>query len=271
MEKMNCDIIQDLIPSYVDGICSDATKECVESHIEDCSQCREMVRLCRDNVLTDENTEKLVINGFQKIKKSMKKQFISNIVLIILVCFSMQKSYYFTESFVTSFAILLIICMFANLLINMSGQTQAQKQDYIIGLLSLTISIGIASLFHYVVQRALINEAEPVFFGLEPQLCGPFLDRLFTVVFLIQLAFFIYCLFGINKLHKNLLPLSCLAVAELFQASAYLSLLGRLDTPESFFALFFNLNITCVVIAVLCITAAVLLTKKRSKNRYDPL
>ena len=34
MEKMNCDIIKDLIPSYIDGICSGASKNCVEEHIE---------------------------------------------------------------------------------------------------------------------------------------------------------------------------------------------------------------------------------------------
>lgn len=59
MEKMNCDIIRDLIPSYVDEMCSEAAKICVESHIEDCSECREMVNLCRDHVLTDEQAEKI--------------------------------------------------------------------------------------------------------------------------------------------------------------------------------------------------------------------
>jgi len=29
MKKINCDIIQDLIPSYADEVCSCATKECV--------------------------------------------------------------------------------------------------------------------------------------------------------------------------------------------------------------------------------------------------
>ena len=269
MEKMNCDIIRDLIPSYVDEICSEATKNCVESHIEDCSECREMVKLCRDHVLTDKKAEKIALNGFQKIKKRMNKQFISNIILIAMLCFSMQRFHYYTENPVTSFAILLIICMCINLLINTHSHVQkkAEKRDYMIGFLSLIISIGIAYTFYHAVQKALINEAEPVFFGLEPQQWGPFFNWLFTAAFLLQLAFFIYCLLGINKLQKNLLPLSCLAITEIFLTSAYLSMLGRLDTPESFLALFSGYNLVSIVIAVLGTLTGILLMKKFKLNR----
>ena len=43
--KINCEIIQDLIPSYVEEICSNASKQCVEEHIADCKECNQLVEL----------------------------------------------------------------------------------------------------------------------------------------------------------------------------------------------------------------------------------
>lgn len=41
---MNCDIIRDLLPLYADDVCSQASKEIVESHLETCAGCREELR-----------------------------------------------------------------------------------------------------------------------------------------------------------------------------------------------------------------------------------
>lgn len=37
---MKCKIICDLLPAYIDDVCSDETKELVEEHLETCSECR---------------------------------------------------------------------------------------------------------------------------------------------------------------------------------------------------------------------------------------
>ena len=40
MKNKECDIIKDLLPSYVDNICSEASKEWIEEHIAECGDCR---------------------------------------------------------------------------------------------------------------------------------------------------------------------------------------------------------------------------------------
>ena len=57
MEKMNCDIIRDLIPSYVDEVCSQATKECVEAHLDECGECRLIAARLRNSALSGEKLE----------------------------------------------------------------------------------------------------------------------------------------------------------------------------------------------------------------------
>lgn len=40
---MNCNIVKDLIPLYIDGCCSEESKEVVEKHISDCDDCKRLL------------------------------------------------------------------------------------------------------------------------------------------------------------------------------------------------------------------------------------
>ena len=40
---MDCNIIKDLIPLYIDRCCSDESKKIIEEHIENCSDCKQLI------------------------------------------------------------------------------------------------------------------------------------------------------------------------------------------------------------------------------------
>ena len=40
---MNCDIVKDLIPLYIDGCCSEESEKAVEEHIRDCGDCKKLL------------------------------------------------------------------------------------------------------------------------------------------------------------------------------------------------------------------------------------
>ena len=44
---MTCEVIKDLIPMYIDDAASEETKELVEKHINNCSDCSEYLRVCK--------------------------------------------------------------------------------------------------------------------------------------------------------------------------------------------------------------------------------
>ncbi|MEA4966336.1 MAG: DUF4825 domain-containing protein [Oscillospiraceae bacterium] len=46
--KLDCEIVRDLLPSYVDGLTSAATNRAVEDHLTDCADCSEVLRRMRD-------------------------------------------------------------------------------------------------------------------------------------------------------------------------------------------------------------------------------
>lgn len=39
---MNCAVIKDLIPLYIDGCCSEESERAVEEHLKDCSECKKL-------------------------------------------------------------------------------------------------------------------------------------------------------------------------------------------------------------------------------------
>ena len=41
MDKLNCQIVWDLLPLYCDGVCSEESAAAVEAHLEGCAHCRE--------------------------------------------------------------------------------------------------------------------------------------------------------------------------------------------------------------------------------------
>lgn len=41
-EKIQCEIIRDLIPLYAEGLCSEASRELIEAHVAACGECRKL-------------------------------------------------------------------------------------------------------------------------------------------------------------------------------------------------------------------------------------
>lgn len=51
---MNCNIINDLIPLYIDGCCSDETSAEVKKHIEECHNCKTVFESMINNITKEE-------------------------------------------------------------------------------------------------------------------------------------------------------------------------------------------------------------------------
>ena len=46
--RITCDVIQDLMPSYVDGILSEDSRALVEEHMGTCQECRKMLEIMKE-------------------------------------------------------------------------------------------------------------------------------------------------------------------------------------------------------------------------------
>ena len=89
-KNMDCRIIQDLLPSYVDGLTSEYTNKVVEEHIKSCEPCNQMLQQMQEPEKYEDSTEKEV-DYMKKVRNKMHMlsiiSSISIIILVILACF----------------------------------------------------------------------------------------------------------------------------------------------------------------------------------------
>lgn len=68
--KNECYIIRDLLPSYIDQLCSKETSEFVEQHISTCEKCAQLQHQMQEEFKTDENLD---IPAYLEQKKPFQK------------------------------------------------------------------------------------------------------------------------------------------------------------------------------------------------------
>ena len=86
MNKKDCQLVQDLLPSYIDGITSSDTNEFIKSHLEKCEKCTKIFNNMKkkDNV-EESNKAKKFINFAKKYNKKYK--ILKSIIILILILF----------------------------------------------------------------------------------------------------------------------------------------------------------------------------------------
>ena len=72
MKNKECDIIKDLLPSYVDNICSEASKEWVEAHLAECEECRATAQNFKSTEISAKQLDFAQLDATKKVKKNVK-------------------------------------------------------------------------------------------------------------------------------------------------------------------------------------------------------
>lgn len=95
--KYSCKIIQDLLPLYIDDVCSEESKNAVEEHLEGCADCRALHAAMKEEEHAGEQLAEAdaePIPGYEKQKaaslnsvkkKILKKQILAAVVAVILI------------------------------------------------------------------------------------------------------------------------------------------------------------------------------------------
>lgn len=267
MEKIKCDIIQDLIPSYVDEVCSDATRECVEEHLESCEQCRNMVALCRKNGISGGQADQKELDGLKKIRQFIQYKGYACCGLVILnlgymgISILGVGSWYFLSF--SAHLIMFVTCMCLVLLSGMGfkGKKRPGWQELAVGGVAVLTTLYMVALETYFVME-ILGGADTVF-GLEMYKTGPFLTWQMGLGHLALLGIFLYHLVRVIKKDKNCNWLLCLDVAGCFIVSKCYYTLCNMSTPEKFMHDFVGEVAAVAVIGLAGVVASVLLAKIR--------
>ena len=95
--KMSCNIIRDLLPLYIDNVCSLESREMIEEHLKECSECKAYMESMsvdapkeKELIQIDPINESRKASSFRDIKKKIQQRLIltATITALVIVCVS---------------------------------------------------------------------------------------------------------------------------------------------------------------------------------------
>jgi predicted anti-sigma-YlaC factor YlaD len=86
--KMSCEIIRDLLPLYLDGVCSNDSRTAVDEHLAICDNCEAELRAMRTALPTGDTKQNLkeaetIKHLSEKWRKGMAKSLLKGILYTI--------------------------------------------------------------------------------------------------------------------------------------------------------------------------------------------
>ncbi|MGN0344004.1 MAG: DUF4825 domain-containing protein [Lachnospiraceae bacterium] len=90
MSKIPCEIIQDLLPSFIDELTSDVTNREVEAHMMECEKCRNVFEQMRTPDIETAETEVKEIDFLKKTKKKHRR----NLILCVAVVWAIAVLFF---------------------------------------------------------------------------------------------------------------------------------------------------------------------------------
>ena len=91
MKEVNCEIVQDLLPSYIDNICSKPSKKLVEEHLKSCTKCKaefdNMNKKIDIEKLTSQDYQVDYLKGYRKRRNVLIKLSILLTIIVLTMIF----------------------------------------------------------------------------------------------------------------------------------------------------------------------------------------
>lgn len=259
---LDCNVIRDLMPSYLDEICSEESRRLVDAHLISCAQCRTRIDLLKHTALTDERGEAEKISYLKKLKSHyMKKELISIVLLIsaILGGFLLMQNYHTTlglNSLYLSFALSVFAAY--SLAPHHVEPSKASRLPSV--LMVMSTALLIVYFMIVIVSLPIGSGAHVLHIPIDE--IGYYLHRWLCWVAALQLGIFTAAnllRFRGYKLHKAIYGLTLTSAA---LASGFLRILGNLATVEAFYEMLAKMLICVVLEGILCSLLSCYIVKK---------
>ena len=192
MPKTNCNIIKDLLPSYLDEICSKESRHLIEEHFKECENCQKLYERNKLELLHSGTITSKEIDYFKTIRGNVTKKnaallFIIGILFLIQLYFNFQI--YRFSSGITMYVNYIFPILIAGTLFAILPDYTEQPVSNKIKLPILGIEFAAMTYIFVLlifVGHHLLNGTIP--FGIQTEEIGPFL----IIQLLVLCMFFIF-------------------------------------------------------------------------------
>lgn len=264
--KISCNVICDLLPSYIDDICSDDTRKLVEEHISVCDGCRSMLLTMKDTQVDMTGNETLQIDHMKKIRSrhnmvSLGSYLLLFMMLLPILYFIYQNVEQFSNQL---FVIVLLVLILASFLTAGSKSGFTRIKGCLCGIAGLLI------ICEYVLMRMsftwIMKESLP--FGMEAQNLGPFIRNLLLIMTAGELMILIYSIVNGRLKDTDNTYSAAVSVTGVVLALADMNLLRQLEDLNT---LTVTVNQTAVVLVaelVILLACYYVFVRFRKSKKY---
>lgn len=190
-QNIKCSIIKDLLPSYLENICSQDTKNAVNEHLSECMECRRLIKMMRETDFTSIQSENAQIDYMKKIRHHfIKTGSLGGIILALIVILGIKSALYNYITDVTYFIFLPILLAATRILIPASASNDHRKRIHkvmdILSIIGICYGIGLTLFFLFHIEKWNAQGTWP--FHLKTENIGPFLHNQYVVITIYQAA-----------------------------------------------------------------------------------
>lgn len=261
MIHLNCDIIKDLIPSYLDEICSESSKKAVKEHLAQCPDCRRHLETLQCTEISDEPQNHGDLDYMKKVKRHYTQKNVLGIILLFILSQTVLwilPEIHNLKTEVIQYCIIFSILTLGTflLLTNYRSKPKMNRKRAIAGILS---ALGFPCCFVIGILTNRAMSAGIGSFGLNLKQTGPFLDKWLIFIVIAELLIFVYYVIdAIRNTHMlGILPTVSLMCCTL--CMSYRSVLFLMIIPEP--SDFIRLTLIVFLLAAVLVSIEVILTR----------
>ena len=88
--NFQCEVIKDLLPLYIDDVCSKESKKIIEEHLEICDSCKQYYNVMtssNNNMISEDKNNEILADSLQKVKKQIKIKKILAVSSTLIITF----------------------------------------------------------------------------------------------------------------------------------------------------------------------------------------
>lgn len=274
-EYQSCAVIRDLLPSYLEEICSEESCKLVDKHLSECKECRELAERLRTTGFEKEQAEEFTFDYMKKVKRHTRNREIGGFVLLIgFLAFSMLlimklqgkiafSVYYATMPLIMMISYVLLADYVAPFLPMKQKEERKGKMPWLAWIEAIVFIYGIG--LQAMAYQWILAEKYP--FGMDAYNIGPFVYR--QSVFLIMLQMLLFLFLMVQSVRKNVshLILQNVCVLGSYVNLIYISLIRRMDTVESYMTVRNHAYLVLAAEWVMAMLVFLLLEWRRGKKQ----
>lgn len=267
MNELNCNVIKDLLPSYVDGICSEDSQKIIEQHILTCSECSALVDTMRQAEAVEWQKESKQIAYMKKIKRHIKRKELFALCMMFLAAGAgiwLFRNSYGTEN--RFYPIILPILLIDTYILLSDHAARSEKAGWktilaVAGGVLAAYSVFLAFYSIYSIKRGIYP------FGLMESQIGPFIAYQCWFLIFCQIAVLAAGIIMTLKTSNSCRLIIGISMTGIFLPMQIVSVLRSIESTVQSFSKMMGRQLLCLLlegIGIVCI--ALVLEKRQAKT-----